>query len=151
MPNFAVLLKQEISRLSRKEVRAAVDPLKKVVASLRHDVAALKRERVQLQRELAATRKQAGAPAEENAAAGAAGPAGRITAAGIRTLRKRIGLSAEQFGQLVEASGQSVYKWERGVTPRKAQLARIIPLRNVGKKEALAMLQAKKPVRRKAR
>lgn len=151
MPNFAVLLKQEISRLSRKEVRAAVDPLKKVVASLRHDVAALKRERVQLQRELAATRKHAGAPAEENDVADAAGPAGRITAAGIRTLRKRIGLSAEQFGQLVEASGQSVYKWERGVTPRKAQLARIIPLRNVGKKEALAMLQAKKPVRRKAR
>lgn len=149
MPNIAVLLKQEISRLSRKEVRAAVDPLKKLVTSLRHDVAALKRECVQLQRDLAAVRKESRAPAIETGTSELPGPRSRITAAGIRTLRKRLGLSAEQFGQLVDASGQSVYKWERGVTPRRAQLAKLIPLRNAGKKEAVAMLQVKKAGRQK--
>src|SRR5687768_16306061 len=50
VPNIAALLKQEITRLSRKELRAAITPLKKQIASLRHEVATLKKERAELHR-----------------------------------------------------------------------------------------------------
>ena len=44
MPNIGVVLKEEIQRLARKEIRAAVGPLKKKVAELARANAATKRE-----------------------------------------------------------------------------------------------------------
>jgi hypothetical protein len=54
-------------------------------------------------------------------------------------------------------SPQSVYNWEtRKATPRKEQLAAIVALRAVGKREARARLEAapaatKPPARKRAR
>ena len=42
MPNIASILKAEISRVARKEVRAEVLTLKKTVGAHRKDIAALK-------------------------------------------------------------------------------------------------------------
>ena len=39
MPNIATVLKQEISRLARKEAKAHVEPLRKVTAQYRRDIA----------------------------------------------------------------------------------------------------------------
>ncbi|MDZ4073711.1 MAG: hypothetical protein U1E04_03055 [Hylemonella sp.] len=43
MANFASLLKTEISRIARKEIRAETEILKKASAQYRSDIAALKR------------------------------------------------------------------------------------------------------------
>ena len=43
MPNIARVLKEEISRISRKEAKAAVAPIRKPSVRLRKDVADLKR------------------------------------------------------------------------------------------------------------
>ena len=43
MPNIASLLKTEIARVARKEIRANVDELRKMVSSQRSQIAALKR------------------------------------------------------------------------------------------------------------
>jgi len=43
MANIASLLKSEISRIARKEVRAETQTLKKASAQYRSDIAALKR------------------------------------------------------------------------------------------------------------
>ena len=54
-----------------------------------------------------------------------------------------LGLSAQAFGDLIGASGQSVYKWEEGKTrPRAKNLPAIAALRTMGKKEAAARLDA---------
>jgi len=42
MPNIAALLKSEISRLSRREIRKEVQPLRKAAAAHRREIAALK-------------------------------------------------------------------------------------------------------------
>ncbi len=59
--------------------------------------------------------------------------------------RRRLGLSAAQFGQLIGASGQSVYAWEQGKSkPHAKNLAAIAALRGIGKREAEARLEAMK-------
>jgi len=50
--------------------------------------------------------------------------------------RKRLGLSAADFGLLAGATGQSVYAWEAGkAKPRGKNLAAIAALRGIGKRE----------------
>ena len=43
MPNIAAVLKEEITRLARKEAKSQVAPLKMANAQYRRDIAALKR------------------------------------------------------------------------------------------------------------
>ncbi len=50
MPNVASVLREEISRLARKEIRQQVGPLKKTNAELRRTVTALKSEVAALRR-----------------------------------------------------------------------------------------------------
>jgi DNA-binding transcriptional regulator YiaG len=66
----------------------------------------------------------------------------RFTAKGLRSQRKRLELSAANYGKLIGVTGQTIYSWERETSrPRKSQLARIASLRHMGKREALAHLE----------
>lgn len=55
MPNIAGALKQEISRISRKELRGETEALKKVASQQRADIAALKRHMQVLEGQLSPT------------------------------------------------------------------------------------------------
>lgn len=134
MPNLSSILKGEITRLARKEIKAALDPVRKASASLRKDVAELKRQVASLQRELKAAAKPSRARAEPDADSTAGT---RFSAKGLKSLRARLGLSAAEFGVLVGASGQSIYKWETGkAVPRASQRAALAGMRGIGKREA---------------
>ena len=50
MPDIAAVLKEEIARLARKEVRSQTEGLKKASAQYRRDIAALKRQVAELER-----------------------------------------------------------------------------------------------------
>lgn len=52
MSNIANVLKAEITRLARKEVRSQVDPTKKTTTTHRHEIAALKRQVANLERQV---------------------------------------------------------------------------------------------------
>jgi DNA-binding transcriptional regulator YiaG len=141
MPNIASLLKSEISRVARKEVRAQTQGTKKAVGQYRSDIAALKRQVKVLETQLRQLRKTS----TRGGAAAEAEDAGerklRFSAKGFGEQRKRLGLSAAACGALVGASGQSVYKWEQGkARPRAKHLAAIASLRTMGKREAAAKL-----------
>jgi DNA-binding transcriptional regulator YiaG len=142
MPNIAVVLKGEIARIARKEVRAEVQELRKASAQQRAHIAALRRRIDDLERQLKRVGK---APAR--AAAGAAeesegGTPRRFSAARLAAQRKKLGLSAADFAALLGVSGQSVYKWEHGeARPRARQLEAIAELRGIGKREAAARLE----------
>lgn len=145
MPNIAALLKTEIVRLSKKAVREGVSPLQTASASHRHQIAALKRQLQDLQREVSALRKQIGRTAPSLPAKEADGEPHRFSVKGLRSLRARLGLSAEDFGRLIGVTGQSVYKWEAEKSlPRKAQISAIAALRGLGKKEARNRLESLK-------
>ena len=54
MPNLAHVLKDEIRRLARREIKAELGPARKVSAQYRRDIAALKRQLRDQGRQIAA-------------------------------------------------------------------------------------------------
>jgi DNA-binding transcriptional regulator YiaG len=113
MSNVAKALRAEISRVSRKEAKSAVDSiaksniaLKKIMVDLKRRIAALEKENKRLltgvRREKAESPPK---PIEENKKA-------RFTSKSIHSLRSKLGLSQAAFAKLV------------GVTPYSNKKAR---------------------------
>ncbi len=143
MPNIATILKSEITRIARKEVRAEVEGLKKSVGSHRSEIAALKRRTQSLEQAL--KRLQKSVPRPEPLPAKETGTALRFSAKGLAKQRQRLGLSADAVGILVGSSGQSVYNWEAGkARPRTNHLAAIAALRGLSKTQAAEVLESRK-------
>ena len=71
MPNLSTILKGEITRLARKEIKAAVDPVRKANAGHRREIAELKRQVASLQRDLKSSSKPAKVREREPEGAGA--------------------------------------------------------------------------------
>ena len=144
MPNVGSVLRDEIKRLSRREIRLQTEPTKKATTQHRHHIAALNRKVAQLERKLALLSRQAARHQPSDRASAVDGtPKLRFVAKGLRSHRNRLGLSAGDFGRLVGVSANSVYAWESGTTiPRRAQLAKIAALRTIGKREAAQRLSA---------
>lgn len=151
MPNLANALKTEITRLARKELRVAVEGLRKTVTAQRSEIASLRKKVSEIEKQLRTASRTTAASSSGSARAQPAETPEvdksvlRFRAAGMAANRKRLGLSAADFGLLVGASGQSVYLWERGTAkPGKRNLNAIASLRGVGKKEAAQRLAALK-------
>jgi len=140
LPNIASLLKDEITRLCRKELRAQLDPVRNASAGYRKEIAQLKRRIDQLERQGRKLQKQVppaqGQSIEEDRKL-------RFVAKGLVSLRKRLGLSIEAFAKLLHVSPQSIYNWQTGkTTPQRAQLEKLASIRSLGKREAAALLNA---------
>ena len=141
MANIAGVLREEILRLARKEIRKQTSAARKASAPYRKDIAKLKRCVSDLHRRLTPLQKQVlrSVPAQVE-------PADsdhvRFTAKGLRSQRSRLGLSAADYGKLVGVTGQSIYSWEQGTSrPRRQQVAKIASIRHLGKREARARLE----------
>ena len=143
MPDIASVLKEEIARLARKELRRETEPLKKAVASYRTEIAALKRRVAALEQQLSSAERRAARSAPVPPP-GEADPARhRFSAARLRVQRERLGLSAADFAQLLGVSAQTIYDWEAETTrPRPQQVAAIAALRGIGKRELATRLAA---------
>jgi DNA-binding transcriptional regulator YiaG len=143
MTNFTILLKTEISRLARKEVRAETEPLKQILAQKKAEILDLKRR-------LAYLEKVTQQPKSDYVNVSKDGTRGsksekaqglRFRADGLVSLRKRLGLTGADMAKLLGVSIQSVYHWESGKTkPRAAQLVLIAQIRKLGKKGAAERL-----------
>ena len=143
MSNVITALKAEISRIARKEVKAAIAPIRKPANTTRLTLADLKRRVSALEQEnkrLAAllSKVPQPEPAEEPAKA-----KGWISGKGILSLRRKLGLSQEAFAQLVGVSPNAVYQWEhKSGTLRLHEKTRaaMMAVRGLGAREAKAKL-----------
>jgi DNA-binding transcriptional regulator YiaG len=113
MPNIAAVLKGEIARVARKELRSHTEALKKAAAAQRAEIAALKR-RLQAVEQALRSLGKASARAASSRSQEAPAKALRFSAKGLASQRKRLALSALDCGLLMGTSGQSIYNWERG-------------------------------------
>jgi DNA-binding transcriptional regulator YiaG len=141
MPNIGTLLRQEITRLSRREARGEVEATRRASAHSRKDIAELKRKVSVLEREVALLSRRS---LQAVAAAPAAGQDKqlRYSAKGLQSQRRRLAFSAADYGKLLGVSAQSIYNWEQGqAVPRGEQLTKLAALRDIGKREALARLE----------
>lgn len=139
MTDIATVLKAEITRLARKELRKEVTALKKANATYRSEIAELKRRSQALEqavRRLGKSHTRLAPKVDEQGST-----VHRFSAKGLATLRQRLGLSADEVGLLVGASSQSIYNWEQGkARPRASHLPAIAALRPLGKREASAKI-----------
>lgn len=147
MPNIATILKAEISRVARKEVRAELESLK-TSAQQRSAIAELRRQVAALQQQLRALSK--GAQRASKAASTASSDASeapvarRFSATRLAAHRAKLGLSAASYGQLVGLSGQTIYNWEQGHSrPGRAQLEALAAVRELSASKIAQQLAAK--------
>jgi len=138
MPNIASVLKEEIRRLARKEVKSEVGTLRRTVSQHRREIARLKKELDASRRVLSRKVSQV---AKGHAEEVSLDEPRRFSARSVRAQRRRLKLSAQEYGQLVGVSGQTIYLWEQGKTrPRQSQFESLIAVRGIGRREALAQL-----------
>lgn len=151
MANIATILKDEITRLARKEVKRQTEVLRKASAQHRKYIAALKQQVSNLQREVVALEKQA-LKQSASISPTTSKKSTRFSAKGLRSHRNRLGLSAAAYGKLIGVTGQTVYKWENEtVRPRAQQVEALTAVRVIGKKEVQALLAKQAPKTRKKR
>lgn len=140
MPNIAKVLKDEFSRVARRETKRALTSVSKPAAGLRRTAADLKRRVAQLEKELRSLRKTIdGVAAARPAAASEATDKARITAKGMRSLRRRLRLTGQEFAKLLGITPQVVYGWDKATGPlrvRSTTRAAILAVRGIGAREA---------------
>lgn len=143
MPNIANALKAEISRVARKEVKGEALDMKKASSQHRAQIAALRKRLDSLERQLKRATKAGSAAQTDRQEQSAETVHRRFSAGRLAATRKRLGLSAADFGALIGVTGQSIYKWEAGqARPRAKQLEALASVRGIGKREAAARLEA---------
>lgn len=161
MVSVSIVLKDMIRRLARREIKAQTSSTKQAVAQYRRDIAKLKRQVRDQQKEIGFLKAQEQKRLSQPQAKEEPEDGVRFSARSVKAQRKRLKLSAADYGKLVGVSGLTIYNWELGKSrPRKAQLAALVAVRGIGKREALAKLDmvkakkqrtTKKPKRRKGR
>ena len=143
MPNIAAVLKAEISRVARKEIRSETEQLKKSVAGARSEISALKKELREIARLLKATQRQSAATNRQPSKPEEPSDSRQLRFSPTRLAgqRQKLGLSVANMAKLLGVSSVSLYKWESGQSrPRRAQLEAIAAVRGIGKREAMERL-----------
>ena len=145
MPDIGRVLKEEIQRLARKEIKADIVRLRKDNAALKRTAVDLKRRVANLERdnkrlvaESKRGRKQASSTDVE------ATQSARITAKTIRGIRAKLGLSQAELAKLLGVNPQTVYMWEHKegrLTFRGDIKTRIVEVRKLKANEAKKRLE----------
>jgi DNA-binding XRE family transcriptional regulator len=137
--NFNKLIRDAISKGASRIVR-------KPMAAMRKDVADLKRQVAQLRRQVNGLQRLAPKPVVIAAEPDEAADGKRVrrpTAAAIRQLRQKLGLTQGEMARLLGISSITVSKWERAdglLTLRRRTMGAYQALRGLGKREVRAKL-----------
>jgi hypothetical protein len=129
MPTLAATLKSEIRRITARELKKAMKPLRRVtrqIRGLRLLTRAQRRTLARVERRLARIGVRGGLGRRRRAVD--AGP--RVAPAAIRALRRRMSMTRLQFAKVVGVSAGSIFGWETGrSTPRGASRKRLVELK----------------------
>jgi DNA-binding XRE family transcriptional regulator len=142
-------MKQKVAKMLIRRSQSHAD----LASQFRRDIAKLKRLVQTQQREIAFLKtqeqKRLGQPQtnEEDELESV-----RFSARSVKAQRRRLKLSAADYGKPVGVSGLTIYNRELGKShPRKLELARLVAVRGLGRGAALAKLEAMKAEETKGR
>jgi DNA-binding transcriptional regulator YiaG len=138
MPNIGQMLKEEIARLAKKQVKKAVVPVRGVLAPLRRAASFMEKRLASLERivknlesEAVSRRRSIFTPDSAEVKSARFGPGN------VRRLRAKLGVSQQDFGLLAGVATGTVFLWEKGRTsPRGKARASLVELRKIGRREA---------------
>jgi DNA-binding transcriptional regulator YiaG len=145
MPNIAQVLKAEIARISRREIKDSLNRVHDSILTLRKAVSELKKKNAVLESEnkqLLSFQKiiQKQMPQEGPEIAEKV----RISSKGVRKLRTKLGLSQNSFASLLGVTSQAVFAMEKKegrIKLRPATLSNLLNVRKMGKREAKKRLK----------
>ena len=157
MPTGLDVLRKEIHRLARNEARAIVLPLKKRFADLSRIGRAYRSAVADVETILSQLEGGRRSPAAKSRRSKAdAGRGARIRASSVRSIRKHLKVTQDEFAKLAGVTGNAVWLWENGKSrPTEKSKAAITRLQGLSPEEASQMLAAmpkdKKPAPSKRR
>jgi DNA-binding transcriptional regulator YiaG len=140
------MIKSEIVRLAKREIRKVSFPLsrdvrtlKNVVSQLRKSVSTLEKLTAQQQEELRKGKIPLEAPPDEVKKS-------RFSPRLIRNLRKRLGVTQKEMATLAGVTAGAIYQWEQGLfEPRGKKKSILVALRKVGRRAVKKLLEEKGP------
>jgi len=137
MPNIQQIMNEEIRRIARKEVKAALVPYLKAQAELRKRLADHEKRIKALEKTMA---KLLPEEPPKPVATVIAKPV-RVTSICIKKLRDKLELTQGQLAKLLGVNLHSVNHWELGKTePQEAQKRKIAVVRDMGRRELRKVL-----------
>ncbi|RME71633.1 MAG: hypothetical protein D6776_09935 [Planctomycetota bacterium] len=138
MAELGKILKDEIRRLARREIRAETESQRKAVIALKREVRELRKHNEALTKEVAALRRHL---PDEVVQKVDKTRKPRISARSIRAQRKRLGLSIEAYARLLGASPGSVVNWEQRKTrPAPSMREKLLEVRKLGRRDVKRIL-----------
>jgi DNA-binding transcriptional regulator YiaG len=145
MPNVAQVLKEEIGRLARKEIRATCDPLRQQVQTLKRTVRTQQETIARLEKSLSKmvemTGTDAGTSLYSPEAEKEEGSRARVTPTSIRRHRHRLKMSQAELGRLLNVSTNTIVRWEQGSSkPRAQHRTALLRLRHMGIRDVKQIL-----------
>lgn len=141
MPNIATILKSEIQRLAKHEVKVAVTPLHKALTALRKQISALTKELKSVAMNTKVTKAEKVVKVKNTKEKL---PRVRPTGKTIATLRQKFGMTQGDFGKLLDVSNATILKWEKtegALNMRTASRQAFITIQKLGAKAARAQLE----------
>lgn len=143
MPNYTTVLNEEIARIAKKEVKTVVDQILARAIDLKKKVSVLTKQNAELTVKLNELEQLLGIEPliDPSAVSEEEIKKSRITPKYISNIRKKLGLTKNEMAAVLEINPNSIYLWETGrATPRNETKAKLIQLREMGKKEVKALL-----------
>jgi DNA-binding transcriptional regulator YiaG len=139
------VLKAEMVRLAKREMKKSFVPLNQDVRSLKGVISQLRKTVSGLQRFVAQQEKEAKgqkgpleAPPEEVKKA-------RFSPRLMKSLRKRLGVTQKEMATLAGVTVGAIYQWEKGIfEPRGEKKKVLVALRKLRRREARNLLEEKK-------
>jgi DNA-binding transcriptional regulator YiaG len=140
MANFATALKEEICRLARREIKAQSTSTRQAIVQYRHEILRLKRMLRDQQRRVDVLEQKKSKSSDGRSNHGRLAGL-RFSTRSVKAQRRRLGLSAEDYGRLIGVSGLTIYNWEHGrARPRAAQFEALAAVRGITRSEAAERL-----------
>jgi DNA-binding transcriptional regulator YiaG len=142
MAKIEGVIKAEIMRLAKREVRAVFRPLKREVRQMSLKLSGLSKGFASLNRMAKELHLEEARPKLE--ASPEEAKASRLSPERISGLRKKLGISQRELGILIGASLGTVAMWEKGkFKPKADKKAALVALRKLKKREVKNLLAQK--------
>jgi DNA-binding transcriptional regulator YiaG len=144
MAKFETIIKSEIVRLAKREVRKIAVPLGRDVRSLKSVVSQLRKSVLTLQRIAASQQKELEKGKKPLEVAPEEVQVSRFSPRLIRSLRSHLGITQKELAVLADVTVGAVHQWESGqFKPSMKKKAAIVALRKLGRREVRKLLEDK--------
>ncbi len=148
MAKFESIIKSEIVRLAKREVRKIAVPLKREFRLMRGTLSQLRKAVLSLQRITSAQQKEIEKRRVPLEAEPEEVKAARFSPRLIRSLRRRLRITQKELALLTGVTVGAVHQWESGqFKPAPQKRAIMVGLRRLGRREVRKLLEEKKPQR----